>query len=137
MAVQIADKSYLGQGWNFPFQFSTSGGVSQVAYEDKIKLNIIVLLSTEPGTRMFEPDYGCALRKFIYEPDDFITYEAMKREIVSALSRWVSVIQIEDISINFSEKKDNFVPLKITYSISGVNTVFNLVYPFYRPDSNI
>jgi len=129
----VFDKSYLGQGWDVPFRFSANGGVSMVRYEDKVKLNIITVLATEPGTRFFEPTFGCGLRQYMFAPDDVITQTALKNEIMTALGIWVPIITVTDVQIDIDSKKDNFVPLLVSYVVNATNEEGNLVYPFYKP----
>jgi len=132
----VLDKRYLGEGWDFPFRFTSSGSVSGVSHEDKIKLNIISVLSTDPGTRYMEPDFGCPLRKYMFEPEDMLTFQAIKNTIIKSLTAWVPTITIRDVLINFTDKQENFVPVVVKYVINYSNSEDNLVFPFYKPSTD-
>lgn len=133
--ADLTQKEYLGKGFELPFRFAASGGVAQASYEQKVKLNIFTVLSTEPGTRLFESDFGCPLRAYMFEPDDFITFTGIKSAITDALTRWVPVVEIVSIDVSTDKRENNFVPIVLKYQISGVNSEFNLVYPFYHPEA--
>lgn len=130
----VIDKSYLGKGWDFPFAFTMGGSVSGAEYEKKIKINMLVVLSTEVGSRFMEPNFGCHLRQYIFEPDDFITYVAIKSDIINSLKKWVPVVDIVDIVVDIDAKQDNYVPILVKFKLKYTNAVSNLVFPFYKPE---
>jgi len=133
MAITV-NKGYLGRGWDFPFSFSTSGGVSTAEYEKKIKLNMLTVLTTEAGTRFMAPNFGSTINSQIFEPEDYLTYTAIRNAIVTALNIFVSLIDIVDVTVDFNHKQDNYVPITVKYKLKYSNDLQNLVYPFYRPE---
>jgi phage baseplate assembly protein W len=59
--------SFLGTGWNFPPEFSKRGNVIMVSAEEDIRQSLFILLSTSPGERVMQPNFGCGLKNQVYE----------------------------------------------------------------------
>lgn len=133
MVVDLS-KEYLGKGFDFPFAFTKGGSTAGATYEEKVKLNMVVILSTQTGSRFMEPDVGSNLKDYIFEPDDFITYSGIKNAIITALSNYVPVVEVLDVLIDVNKKKDNYVPIIVKFKFRYNNEVSNLVYPFYKPE---
>ena len=67
--------------------------------ETLIKNNLKQLLGTHPGERVLLPDFGCNLRRFLFQPLNDITKENIKRQVVTSISKYLKSIFIEDIKI--------------------------------------
>ena len=83
-----------------------------------IKQSIVNLLMTNRGERVYQPDYGSDLRKFLFEPMDFATAAAIQNKILSTLSKFeprIGVLSIEAVP-NFD---DNGFEVEMTYEIRG------------------
>ena len=85
-----------------------------------IKQSIVNLLLTNKGERVYQPDYGSDLRKFLFEPMDFATAAAIQNKILSTLSKFeprIGVLSIEAVP-NFD---DNGFEVEMTYEIRGTD----------------
>lgn len=131
--MAVLTRDYLGKGFDFPFKFNLAGGVSTASYERKIKLNIANVLSTPQGTRFMEESYGSNLHTFLYEPLDSITIRLITKSIKDTLNYWIPLINVNDVSFDNPGGVENYLPIKIKYTIKSTNTEDNLVYPYYRP----
>lgn len=74
--------------------FRTQSGVSQ------IKSDLLTLLLTNPGERVFLPDYGTPLKRLIFEPNDPTLEITAKNMIVESISRWEPRIVVNQISVS-------------------------------------
>jgi len=63
LAADQAPGLRLGQG----------GGLAMVEMEDSVRQAILLLLTTVPGERLMRPDYGCALHRLVFAPNDETT----------------------------------------------------------------
>jgi phage baseplate assembly protein W len=66
------------QQWNF--NLSNDGRV--------IESSLRMLLLTEKGERVMEPDYGTSLRRLIFEPNTTDLNSEVRQEISQAVSQW-------------------------------------------------
>lgn len=71
----------------------TQSGMSQ------IKSDLLALLLTEPGERVMLPEFGTALKKFIFEPNDTSIIEQIRAEIARAISVWEPRIAVQNIEV--------------------------------------
>ena len=56
--------SFYGTGWSFPPAFdNTLSGVQMVSDMVDIQESLQILLSTRPGERIMQPNYGCDLEE--------------------------------------------------------------------------
>lgn len=121
--------AFLGRGWSFPPTL-TDGGVEMVAYEEDIEQSLRVLFSTSPGERVNRYDYGCPLRRYVFEPMTTETTVQMRNDITRAIILFEPRITLEDVS--FEEQPEKGVLLiRLTYTVIRTNNRNNMVYPFY------
>jgi len=135
-------KSFLGTGWNFPPTFHKEyWGVEMISDEVDIKSSLDILFSTDPGERVMQPTYGCALRKFVFEPMNISTKTIMEKIIKDALMYHEPRIIVDKVEIGLPENANSnlivefnaggMLPISIDYRIITTNTRYNYVYPFY------
>lgn len=94
------------------------------ATKDAFSSDLLLLLLTQKGERYYEPDYGCDLLKFIFEPNDELTASDVEQEIKRTVSLYIPNLTINNITFNrnvddqgnpISENQLN-VKIKFTYS---------------------
>ena len=83
-----------------------------------IKQAIVNLLMTNKGERVYQPEYGSDLRKFLFEPMDFATAAAIQSNIISTLKKFEPRIGVQTITAipNFD---DNGFDCEMVYVIRG------------------
>lgn len=69
-------------------QISATGTVVTVEDAASVRQSILLLLSTAPGERVMRPEYGCDLRKLVFEPNDDTTAGLAIHYVRRALDRW-------------------------------------------------
>ena len=57
------------------------------------------LLLTERGERLMLPDFGCDLRKFLFQPLDEDLFFAIKEEITTSFYKYIKGAEIEKIAV--------------------------------------
>lgn len=78
-------------GLGFPLgKNKTNGGFfARRCNEDTIRDAVTQLIKTEPGERLMLPNYGCSLRKYLFEPINEITFVDIKRSIYEAFTKYI------------------------------------------------
>ena len=110
-------------GINLPFKKSegTEGYfLSTTTTIDAVKNNVKLLLSTDKGERIFQPNLGIGLRRFLFEPITGETTLAIQNEIVDTFNFWLPFITIKDIQVE-TTSADGTNPNQIS-----INVIFNL-----------
>ncbi|MFZ4103039.1 MAG: GPW/gp25 family protein, partial [Sphingobacterium thalpophilum] len=79
-------KSFLGTGWSFPPVFNkVDHSVSMVSEIKDIGESIQIILSTTPGERIMQPEFGCDLKRLVFEKIDSSLIASLDHLIYHAL----------------------------------------------------
>jgi len=126
-------KSFLGTGWSFPPTFEIgSKSVQMVSDEEDIKQSLQLLMSTYPGERITNPEYGCDLRKVMFQDIDQSTRFLIKDVIADAVLLHESRVTLEDVEVETNNEIEGLINITLHYVIRKVNIRDNVVFPFYK-----
>lgn len=105
---------------NYPFQDSKKGFFLDLNDEDSkaIKADLLHLILTKKGERLYNPNFGTDLIKFIFEPEDGMTLNGIKEEITSVIKIYLPKLQIDEISIEESTESEHAAVVTIKYTIT-------------------
>tara|TARA_R100000808_G_C2142195_1_gene149979 strand:+ start:680 stop:1123 length:444 start_codon:yes stop_codon:yes gene_type:complete len=110
-------------GINLPFKKSEGSEgyfLSTTTTIEAVKNNVKLLLSTDKGERIFQPNLGVGLRRFLFEPITGETTLAIQNEIVDTFNFWLPFVSIKDIKVE-TTSADGTNPNQIY-----INVIFNL-----------
>ena len=136
---KLPAQAFLGRGLGFPPTFEQPapetpdqlGQVRMVAAQEDIIQSLEILLSTRPGERPLEPEYGCNLSELLFEPLTTTLVAYIEDLIASAILLFEPRITTERIQINEEQYQEGLIRIEIEYVIKSTNSRFNFVYPFY------
>src|SRR6056297_3408899 len=125
-------KTFLGIGWKFPPEFDKkSKSVTLVSEEQDIKESLFILMSTRPGERVLQPDYGCDLSVLNFESINEGLINTAKEIIHSAVLNFEPRIILEDVIVSTQRMYDGVLEISLEYTIRKTNKRNNIVYPYY------
>lgn len=125
-------QSFLGTGWSFPPAFDKIGKqVRMVSDEEDIAESIRLILNTTPGERLMQPDFGCNLKKFVFEHPNSTFMSGINHAIYHALLNFEPRVNFIDIDILDRKDLDGVLHIQVNYKIIITNTRHNIVFPFY------
>lgn len=113
----MSDDRYLGI--KFPFENDSKGKFLKLTRVDKdaVKSNLSNLITTMKGERLYKPDFGTNVMRFLFEPMDEQTYGEIREEILGTVTKYLKEIEVQNVEITANEQS-LFVGLKISYIIS-------------------
>lgn len=83
--------------------------------KDAFSSDLLFLLLTEKNQRLYQPDYGTNLLKFIFEPNDNLTENDIEQEIKRTVSQYIPSLSIN--SVNFTKNNNQInVNIKFVYT---------------------
>ena len=130
-------RDFLGKGWSFPPEFAknkTYGGeVMLVEGTQDIEQSLAILLRTSIGERVMQPDYGCNLADFQFDPMNSTLLGFLKDMVYNAILYYEPRIKVEklDVLADGPEVLEGFLRFIIDYSVRETNSRFNFVWDYY------
>ena len=128
--VNQKQRNYLGQGVSFPMRVNKQGNLTLSREVNNIEESILIILLTEPGERLYRPDFGCRLHELAFAPLNSETLMLMRIYTQEALDRWEPRIQVENITTQAINIRGQ-VNITINYRIKNSYDKRSLVYPFF------
>ena len=129
----MSDNNFLGRGWTFPPTFENKQGtVKLVSEEDDIVQSLKIILTTRPGERVTNPEFGCAMFDYLFDPINNYTEHRIKEAIQRAIVEYEPRITIEEIILDSSQELEGLISVELYYVIRKINTRSNIVFPFYK-----
>ncbi len=105
---------------NYPFKNSPKGFFLDLNSDDNaaIKADLMHLILTQKGQRLYNPDFGTNLIKFIFEPNDSMTLTGIKEEITNVVKKYLPKLQINEISVTESTESEYAAVVRLDYTIT-------------------
>lgn len=100
------------------------------AGELNIEESIRIILRTEPGERVYRPDFGCRLSELAFAPLNTQTMMMIRLCVQEALQRWEPRIDKVQVSTDPDPLRGQ-VDIMINYQIKSTYDAKSLIYPFY------
>ena len=127
--------SFLGNGWSFPPRFEGSG-VGMTADEADIHASLEILFGTAPGERFLVPKYGIDMHELMFEPMSTTMRTLLLDRVRTAILIYEPRIKLLNLQIDNPGPGEGALRILLEYEVRATNSRFNLVFPFYRTDSN-
>jgi len=93
--------------------------------KEQVKTNLINLLLTEPGERLYEPNYGIGLKGLLFEPN--IDKENLNSKINQQINFYIPEISLIDSKINYIEDEHKlYINISYRSNLDGSNDAIQL-----------
>jgi phage baseplate assembly protein W len=127
--------SFLGRGWAFPPSFDRDAGSPEmVSNEQDINQSLNILLSTTLGERVMQPQYGCDLTDYLFEPLNASVIGFIRDLVSNSILFYEPRINARKIEVTTADSFDIIegkFTILVEYTIPGTNSRFNYVYDYY------
>ena len=124
-------KDFLGKGFQFPIEVDEVNGHFKMSQgEQSICESIKVILMTSKGERMMRPEFGCNLKRYVYESMNYTTLKSIEEEVTDALNQWEPRIMNVEVIVSPAHETGR-LDIHISYRVRVTNNPYNLVFPFY------
>ena len=125
-------KSFLGTGWSFPPDFSKiENSVQMVSDVTDIEDSIRIILSTTPGERIMQPEFGGDLKRLVFEIIDSTLLASLDHLIYHALLNFEPRITFLNTEVLNLDSPDGKLLIQINFKVIITNSKHNIVFPFY------
>ena len=91
---------------------------------ESVKNNIRLLLQTQKGERIFQPNLGMNIRRFLFEQITEDTQVQIENDIVDTFATWLPFVELREIDIDTSNQDKNQINIKLVFNIKRApNTI--------------
>ena len=111
-------------GIKFPFTSNNLDGFFldlNERIEDKIASEILHVILTPKRSRIRKPDFGTDLAKFIFEPNDEMTWDSVKEEVMNSVSKYVANTTLTSIEVVRPDEEPYSIYLDMRYTVKKGN----------------
>lgn len=126
------EKTFLGTGWAFPVRFDRHSLMpAMVSDEEDIRQSLFILLSTIPGERLMDPQFGCDLHSQVFAEIDSASLTEITGLISAAVLNHEPRVSLESVKFDTQYVNEGRLLIDLTYIVRTINVRSNMVYPFY------
>lgn len=104
---------------DFPFKDSDKGFYFKLnsTNTDAIRSDLLHLLLTNKGERLYLPDFGSDLQKYIFEPNDSITHEEIRDSLNDSISLYIPNLVVNSIEFKKNSIEESII-VELSYSVT-------------------
>jgi uncharacterized protein len=131
------EQRFLGRGWSFPPTFLKSGPAEARRGEvvmsegvENIRESLRIILGTTLGERIMRPDFGCNLEDQVFNAMNASMVSYVENMVKTAILFHEPRIDADDIAV-VPDQAAGRLDIRVSFTVRGTNSRFNLVYPFY------
>ena len=109
-----------GRHLAFPFRIGSDGRTAAPRNDaEHVRDELLQLLLTSPGERLFLPEFGGGVRRLVFEPASEALRGVVKARITDGLSRWLGHrLTVEQIVVDWSDAAAT-LEVSVTYRPAG------------------
>ena len=130
-----AQPGFLGRGWAFPPSFNLiTGTVDLVSDVKDIEESLHILLSTGLGERVMQPNYGCALQPYLFEPLNANLIGYLKDRVQNSILFYEPRIRVSSVDVTPLDSAELWAGkfrITVNYTVIQTNSRLNYVYDYY------
>lgn len=112
------------------YPFAINRGLKTLAEENEYREHILQLIKqvllTNPGERVNRPDFGCEIRRMLFNPNSEVSASLAQVSIFQALEKWLgTVISVENVKVQPIEER---LEIRVVFVIKALQerTYLNL-----------
>ena len=105
-----------------PLSLDNADGYTLIkTHKEMIKQNLKMLLLTNPGERMMEPEFGVGIYTYVFEQNTVLTQGEIQARISEQLSLYMPYVEIVDLVFNNTETNpeldENYLKIRLEYFV--------------------
>lgn len=103
----------------YPFEDSDRGFLMALnqTTRDAVKSDLLHLLFTDKGSRYYLPEFGTNLRKYLFQPNDSVTWSEVISEIQLEVNTWIPGLKISNIQAIPDNTQPKAIFVRIEFKI--------------------
>lgn len=86
--------------------------------KEYIRSMLMHIIFTPKGQKLRDYEFGTNLIKFLFEPNDNMSWDSIRNEVSDVITRYCSGVKLNDIDVIQSETDYSEIYVKISYTVS-------------------
>ena len=115
----------------FRIQPNAVGDVAPTNALTAIRQSLFNILNTSPGKRVLNPEFGCNIRRFLFEPFDEATASKLGQSIKNSFERFEPRINITKVNVIIDER-DGLFEVEVFYFVPALSVNDNVTVELQR-----
>ncbi len=108
-------------GVKLPITYSSIDGFTELkTFRSTLKQNFKMLLLTNPGERVMEPNFGVGVKTYLFANYGDGIQGRLRSKIIDQVATYMPVISIDKVSFDTSNMENNALTMAIFYSIPSI-----------------
>jgi len=105
---------------NYPFKDSVEGFFLDLTKTDStaVKADLMHLILTRKGQRLYMPDFGTDLMLYIFEPSDAKTFSEIKLDLKETVKKYIPNLIVDEVVVEQDPNSEHRATIRIDYSIT-------------------
>lgn len=129
---------FLGKGWSFPPSFNKDTRQTVMAADETdITQSLEILIGTQLGERVMNPDYGNGVSMMTFGNATTMMTTFLENSLKESLIRFEPRVIVNNISMDMTRFIDGYLSITIDYTVRTTNNRRNIVYPFFLHQGNL
>ena len=112
-----------GKGMSFPPRVGADGRVAWSEGEENVRESIRVILLTEPTERLMREEFGCGLRRFLFEPNTVTTRTLIREAVTNAIKAREPRVAVETVTVEADAEDPRLVAVEINFRLVATQAV--------------
>ena len=112
----------FGRGLSFPLRVGTDGRLATSSDEANVRESLQLILLTEPGERVMREDFGCGLKRFLFEPNNATTRALIQERVANAVARWEPRVRVDAVSVDADPDEPTAIVVVLHFRLVATNT---------------
>ena len=105
-----------------PLRLDSSDGFTMIKdIKTLIRQNLKMLILTDPGDRVMEPDFGAGIKTYLFENFGTDTPAQIDNKIREQVSIYLPSVSVERIDFSATDIESSRLGISIIYSIPDIN----------------
>jgi phage baseplate assembly protein W len=116
-------QNIFGQGLSFPPRVGADGRLAWSEGEENVRESIRVILLTEPGERLMRDEFGCGLRRFLFEPNTVTTRTLIREAVTNAIKAREPRVAVEEVTVESDAAEPRLVAVEIRFRLVATQAI--------------
>jgi len=84
-----------------------------------VKSDLMHLLLTNKGERLYMPEFGTNLRKFLFEPNIDTVFSDIRSEIQNAINQFMPNLKVDKLEVIPHEDNEHSAIVRLEYTVTN------------------